>query len=289
MIGASVITPDDRCGLDAHRAPAGYRFRPSESATESATGSAPANGLGPPLLAMPLVTPFQCTRPKVRGKPVCYYQMLCNGTKTGKLVALDHDMKEGPRLDRPKRVPVSLWWGQRSLILAVILFACGRQSGLHQTTGDGSQGGSGGYAGGSGGGIGGAISGGGGGLYIDLGVGGSIRGNGGSGGGPEDSGVVDAEIMLLPDGACGNERPLWDAIAAARAVIGYCYRIKEGDLAEGYVVLDNEGRVTYNSVFCKSDCSDVGDADREKWLASLARYRWPCLSGQTIRYYCVSW
>jgi hypothetical protein len=49
---------------------------------------------------------------------------------------------------------------------------------------------------------------------------------------------------------------------------------------EGYILLDNEGRVT------SIDGWRV-PADKQAWVDSLAGYRWPCLAGETIYYGCT--
>jgi hypothetical protein len=187
----------------------------------------------------------------------------------------------------------------RLLILIAASAACGRQEGLRTSNADAAQGGnrmpSGGAGGaafhdgsvGATGGVGGTTSQGTGGIWISIGgVSGSGDGGSGGGGARQDVSVADAEIMLLPDGACGDEYPLWQAIASGPG-IGYCFRPGDGGVEEWHVVLDGDGRVVDNSFFgCDSD-GGCNPARLQNWLASLAGYRWPCLASQTIGYDCV--
>jgi hypothetical protein len=179
------------------------------------------------------------------------------------------------------------WW---VVAIPILGFAACRQGGLHPAARDAAQTGGGLSMGGAGGadtgGSDGPMSTGTGGFHIALDVGG-LGGSGGRGGGGE-AGVVDAQIMLLPDGGCGSEYLLWDAVGRAAGVIGYCRRLEGGHMEWGHIVADGEGWIVYNSVFCNKDGTSCWAEGLQNWLATLEGYRWPCLAGQTIPYYCVS-
>lgn len=172
------------------------------------------------------------------------------------------------------------WW---VVAIPILGFVACRQGGLRPAARDGSPGSGGLVAGGSGG-LGGT-----GGLYIILPGRGGAQGGAGGGGGTTvpDAGPVDVQVMLLPDGGCGSEFPLWNAVALAAGAIGYCRRLEGGSPEHGHVVVDGEGRVVHNSRFCNSQGSCNTERLRD-WLATLEGYRWPCLAGQTISYFCVS-
>jgi hypothetical protein len=184
-------------------------------------------------------------------------------------------------------------------IICVCLASCGPSNGFRVTNADAAQGGNGTQTSGAGGvassggvgstgGIGGNKAQGTGGVWITTNGGGGAR-TGGAGGGSagQDGPVADAEIMLLPDGACGDEYPLFWGIAHALGA-GYCLRPGDGGVEQGHVVLDGEGQVVDNSYYgCDRDGS-CGAAGLQEFLASLAGYRWPCLAGHTVGYYCVT-
>ena len=163
------------------------------------------------------------------------------------------------------------WW---VVAIPILGFVACRQGGLRPP-------GSGGLAAGGSGGLGGT-----GGVYIILPGRGGAQGGAGGGAGTT-AGPVDVQVMLLSDGGCGSESPLWAAVALAATGNGYCDRLEGGSPEHGYVVVDGEGRVVHNSRFCNSQGSCNTERLRD-WLATLEGYRWPCLAGQTIHYFCVS-
>ena len=196
------------------------------------------------------------------------------------------------------------------LAVAVVLGGCAGQSGLHATSKGSAPDGAaaaGGWAGGGNGDVGGVMAGGGsvqggsgmpsggaGGTTFRLvtstgGAGGSRTGStgaatggvtsqGGSAGGGDgqDGGATDRGIPASADALC-DEYSFWEAVTEAMPVIGLCSPAPAGSPVWGDIVLDSEGRVI--------DVTRLG-ASRQESIDSLASERWPCLAGQTIRYFC---
>jgi hypothetical protein len=140
----------------------------------------------------------------------------------------------------------------RLLLVIAVAANCGGRSGLY-TAGDG-------------------------GSTSMIGVTGSggVISSGGNGGAKKDGGLSDSQSPTS-DASCDTAR-LWDAVSLASGM-GRCW---PGETGWGTVVIDSDGRVIDNSIF-------LDDADlRRAWLESLADDRWPCLAGQTLRYWCYS-
>ncbi len=176
---------------------------------------------------------------------------------------------------------------RRSCILAIaVLEACGG-SGMRAPGRDGGQGGVGVPSSGAGGvaDTDGPINN----LGGDSSQGG-MASNGGSSGSTLDGPTIDAGIAICGCGSSSNfscdQSTLRNVLNSSAVQTGYghdCTEIPAPDsdtVSAVYVVVDGEGKVIDNSI--PFDTPDK----KQAWLDSLADYRWPCLAGQTIFFFC---
>jgi hypothetical protein len=107
---------------------------------------------------------------------------------------------------------------------------------------------------------------------------GGVTSQGGSASSDQDGGVVDGEILDSPDGSCGDGF-FWETIGPYLAGLGVCGTTSNGlpGPSGGYVVLGSEGQIV--------DITQAG-VSRTHVVEALASYRWPCVAGQTIPYFC---
>ncbi len=117
-----------------------------------------------------------------------------------------------------------------------------------------------------------------GGLSSTASATGGVTSQGGSVSSEQDGGVVDGEILDSPDSSCGDGF-FWETIGPYLAGLGECGTTSNGLPGRygGYVVLGNEGQIV--------DITQAG-ISRTYVVEALAGYRWPCVAGQTIPYYC---
>jgi len=178
---------------------------------------------------------------------------------------------------------------RRSGILAIaVLVACG-ETGMRATNRDAGQGGD----GVSSGGVGGIV--GTGGITINpsgaISQGGATS-QGGSRGPALDSPVADTGVEICGCGSSSiascDQSKLWEEVVYSANLIShavYCSEIPDpgpdsGIVDGGYIVLDGDGRVIDNTIFI------VSDSVKQAWLDSLVDYRWPCMAGKSIPFYC---
>jgi hypothetical protein len=142
---------------------------------------------------------------------------------------------------------------------------------------------------------GGAMSGGGGAVITWPGIGGQVGGGfsstpsatggvivfqGGSVGSGQDGGEADGEISDPVVDICGDEW-FWDNINIYLfGSSGSCgpYSHDLPNLIQGNLVFDGEGQIIYVTLAGVSQTHAV---------QALAGYRWPCMAGQTIPFFCT--
>jgi hypothetical protein len=123
---------------------------------------------------------------------------------------------------------------------------------------------------------------------------GGTTSKGGSSGSTLNPPTIDAGIAICGCGSSSNSScdrsMLWNALNSAAVLTGYghdCAEIPAPDptpnpstVSSVNVRVDSNGKVIDSSIPFNTV------SEKQAWLDSLADYRWPCLAGQTLFFYC---